>query len=145
VERLYDEVVRSAFIRSAGLPSRAHLPSTYRSAYRQVQGNDGLIRSHGVDLPMAAIERFGELVLEGCERIEEFKHARFIHEFRGTKGAFRHDPTDPAQSFYALRNFLSDLGFSDPFAQYSEDPEINRTNLGLDSPHMEGKAASTID
>jgi hypothetical protein len=139
VEKFYNEVIRFALIRSVGEACRPHLAANYEHAFIKAQGRHNRITANGVDVQMAAIENFGKLVLRRCDTIEEFKHARFIHEFRGTKGAFRHDPTDPAQCFYALRNFLADLGFSDPSAQYSEDDAINRLNLGLDSPHIDGR------
>lgn len=100
-KRFYDSCLRPAAV-IANAADASRWPINYSIALRHIRDKQGRFHFGALEFPAHGLEVFSKKLMEYLGQHEDLKDAFFVHQFRGTKAAYRHDPKDPAAQQNAL-------------------------------------------
>lgn len=101
VATIYDECLRPAII-SVNPFDQSRWPISYSKAMDLYRDCKGKLHFGTLEVPAHLLAKFGEILLELLGKHAGLADAFFLHEFRGTKGASRHEQCSPDMRQAAL-------------------------------------------
>jgi hypothetical protein len=90
---IYEECLRPAVV-SLNPVDRSRWPLTYSTAMTLYRDQKGQFHFGTIDFPSHLLDQLGHKLLELFQIQDGLQDAFFVHELRGTKGSYHHDPWD---------------------------------------------------
>jgi hypothetical protein len=107
ISLFYNTCLRPSFVSISGHDtSRMH--PTYAMLNDVNHDKRGRLHFSTVDLQAKLLDKFTQELRQQLDKHDKFRDAYFVHQFKGLKGRYRHEPEDSNQRRDAMQDFFLD-------------------------------------